>query len=226
MRKLTVKIDDRLVERVGEVIRKLGVTKKIIYKMAILHGIKMVNNGYVPIYRPERKTTLTTIEIELTDEIYNELHEEKTCLSEYVKYNTDIPPIAVSEIEEKIYKEKITLGQLVERMIEAEIKLLEETIRKREFNEENSKIFNSLMIPSAYIDEVKDIAEMSGLYEEEVYSYIIIRGISEEIQLTNFDLLGTDAELLYLIDILGLDKIKTMTLLNYMIKSNRLTWKR
>lgn len=238
MQKRTFKISQIVSETLDIVSGRFNINKATIARLAVYHGIEKIrtrtifnekigryeeNYGYLPVRDHHRKSTVD-LEIHLPEDTWTEFF------------------IAMDKIrqglEDKLIDgEPIPDGEMIELFLKIELRrfklLLDEYEEKKEeetdydnfykYNK-NEKMNIDIDIPVLLYDEMKMRQERVGIKQTQMGKYLGISACIHEHFQQDFDTIDTDADLLKEIEILGLDRLKTMTLLRYLIESNRIVW--
>lgn len=88
--------------------------------------------------------------------------------------------------------------------------------------EESEQRHVDFEIPRILLDKINHIQNRTGLKESQLYKYYLIRGMVEECINMDFDMINTDTDVNINIFALGLPHLKTMTLLNNLIRSGKM----
>lgn len=214
MYKRTFSISHILLDNLRQISSFCGINIATISRMAVYHGIERIKSGYVPI-RDNHKESKQKFEIILPEETWAEFSEAM----ESIKYQLE---------------EHIPDGEMVEMFLKIELQkfmnLYDEYEKEAEkgnyYKDKNkAKIFTNTEIPILLYDKLERKQKKLGIKQTQLVKYLLLSGSIQEYFLSEVHTIDTDADLLNEISILGLDKVKTITLVRYLIANNRIVWK-
>lgn len=238
MQKRTFKISQIVLETLDIVSKRFHINKATLARMAVYHGIERV-----------RMRKVENRETGRYEENYGYLPVRDHHLKHKIKFSITLPEetwieffVVMDKIEEGLEthmndREHIPHGEMIELFLKIELRkfklLLDEYEEKKEeetdydnfyrYNE-NETMNMDIDIPVLLYDEMKMKQERIGIKHTQMGKYLGISACIHEHFRQDFDTIDTDVDLLREIDILGLDRLKTMTLLRYLIESNRIVW--
>lgn len=214
MQKRTFTISHTLLEKLYDVSEGFHINKATLARVAVYHGMERIKNGYLPI-RNHHKKHKEKFEISLPEETWVQFG----MLMDDIEYKLD---------------EHIPDGELIEIFLEIELRKFKNMLDEYEkkLNEDNLYSFSDCKtmsinaeIPVMIYDKLQVKQEQIGIKQTQLGKYIIACGAIQEYTQQGFDTLDTDADLLDEIQILGLDRMKALTLIRYLIANNRIIWK-
>jgi len=214
MYKRTFSISHILLDNLRQISSFCGINIATISRMAVYHGIERIKNGYVPV-RDNHKKTKQKFEITLPEETWAEFSEAM----ESIKYQLE---------------EHIPDGEMVEMFLNIELQkfmnLYDEYEKEAEkgkyYNDEDkAKISANTEIPILLYDKLERKQKKLGIKQTQLAKYLLLCGGIQEYFLSEVHTINTDVDLLNEISILGLDKVKALTLIRYLIANNRIVWK-
>jgi hypothetical protein len=200
-----------VLDDVAEICKFFKITQETFFRMAVYHGIERMDNGYIPKRNYKRDVT-SKIEIELPDETWLEFDTVR----KYCESNNE------TQIEH------VPDGKLIELFIIAELRKFKNVYDDFEtYNtkHDSSKIKLEISIPSVVLSEVEDIKNNTEISDEQFVKYLFINGLISEYTIEDFSVMESDLDLLEEIEKLGLNRLKTFTLLRYLLANSRIIWK-
>lgn len=218
-------IQEETLDNLEYVCKVFKITKETFMRIAIYHGIRRMINGYRPKRLSEtgskrkQKITMPNEAWTALDNVLNKTGSKYPVgklintfinieLQQFIYY-TD--PEAYCNIYE-IYKDK------TDNMDNAE------TAKSKQDRTIKKDI--SVDIPEELFNEVCLLESFAGIRADQAWRFFLNRGLLDEHYSTQIDTIQSDEDLLEEIDILGLNRQKTFTLLSYLLKNKRITWHR
>lgn len=226
MERRTFAISEVLLFELDDISKYFNIKKTTIVRMAVCHGIerlrtKTVYNeaknkyetatGYLPV-RDHRKRVKRKYEIVLPEETWKELKD------------------VMEDVEYKL-EEHIPVGELIERFISIELrkfKNIYDEYTSAEDIENISKyttLCNEVKVPNLLYRTVEQNKQKTEIEDTELEKYLLVCGAIQEHTYQTFDTIDTDVDLLNEIDKLGLNRLKALTLIRYLLACNLITWK-
>lgn len=214
MQKRTFTISHTLLEKLYNVCEGFHINKATLARIAILHGIERVNNGYLP-RRNHHKKHKGKFEISLPEETWINFG----MMMDSIEYKLD---------------EHIPDGEMIEIFLEIELRKFVNMLDEYEKNLDENNLYSfsdcetisiSTEIPIMIYDKLQNMQNQIGIKQTQLGKYIVACGAIHEYTQHEFDTLDTDIDLLNEIQMLGLDRVKTLTLIRYLIANNRIIWK-
>lgn len=215
--KRVIAISGNLYEEVVALAQYFHIDRSTIYKMAIIHGMQQLDNDYIPKQGKKRDIT-QKIELWLPQTMWDEFYSLKDTSNEALdelntNYNCSYKPISD--------------GKLIEMFIDAEVRSLKNAKERLNPSNKTKNISIRLDINASLYDEIQLLKEEAMISDSQMYKYLLIKGLVTELLYPDVEIkfLGTDLDIYYEIQRLGLDKHKAITLLRYLIKNDRIIWK-
>lgn len=214
MVKRTFKLSYGILEKMDDISDYFHINKATLARFAIYHGIERVKNGYIPV-RDHHKKQKKKYEISLPEETWLEFFE----MMDSIRYKVE---------------EHIPDGEMIEIFLSIELRKFMNIIEYHESNVEDDTLYDlskselfevQAEIPSLLYKRLKSEQRKVGIMSTQLGKYILISGAIQEYVQQDFDTVDTDVDLLNEIDKLGLNKLKALTLIRYLIASNRIIWK-
>ena len=214
MQKRTFTISHIVLDDLHQVSEHFHINVATIARLGILHGIEKIQNGYRPI-RDHRKKIKRKFEVSLP---------EKT----WMLFENEMQRITY-EIEEHIPN-----GEMIELFIRIELQKFMLFYEEQDIQEERGVNYQlddaniisvNCEIPSLLYDKIQEKKEKISIKDTQLAKYLMTCGVIQEYGLQHFDTLETDADLLKEIQVLGLDRVKAITLIRYLIANDRIVWK-
>ncbi len=214
MRKRTFNISHIVLDNLRQISEDLNINIATLARFAILHGIERIQNGYRPT-RDHHPKIKRKFEILLPEETW-------------IKFEKLMQDVAY-QIEEHIPD-----GEMIELFIKIELQKFMYIYEEQDKLSNNGIIYKfsntdtisvDCQIPTLLYDKLIDKKEKIGIKETQLAKYVTLCGTMQEYGLQHFDTLDTDADLLKEIEKLSLDRVKTLTLIRYLIANNRIIWR-
>lgn len=214
MQKRTFSISHITLEKLYEISEVFHINKATLARIAIYHGMEKVKNGYLPV-RNHHKKHKEKYEISLPEVTWREFG------------------IMMNDIEYKLV-EHIPDGEMIEIFMEIELKKFANILDEYEKKLDADNLYSpsdyeavtiNAEIPILLFEKLQNTQESIGIKQTQLGKYITVCGAIHEYTQQEFDTIDTDLDLLNEIQVLGLDRIKTLTLIRYLIKNNRIVWK-
>ena len=231
MRKRRFSIWQITKENLGQVSDYFKINQATIARMAIIHGIDKLKDrkvfnaktkkyekmiGYRPI-EDRRKIVKTKLDISLPDETWQEF--DKIMDTVYYRDND---------------KKNVPYGKMVDLLLQIELRKFVAILDENEMLNEHGLYYSFTVkkrfdvrteMPMMLYKKIKNRKNKIGVTDTQMGKYIACCGMINEHTHCSHDTLETDADILNEIEILGLDKLKVLTLIRYMIASGRIEWK-
>ncbi len=218
MYKRTFSISHILLDNLRQISSFCGINIATISRMAVYHGIERIKNGYVPV-RDNHKKTKQKFEIILPEETWAEFSEAM----ESIKYQLEEHTPDGEMVEMFL---KIELQKFMNLYVEYEKEAEKEAEKGKYYNDKDkAEISTNTEIPRILYDKLERKQKKLGIKQTQLVKYLLLCGSIQEYFLSEIHTIDTDADLLNEISILGLDKVKTITLIRYLIANNRIVWK-
>ena len=200
-------------QRIDVICDSFCMNRSTFIKMAIYHGIEKINKGYIP-YRNHaiKKYSKKKYEIVLPEETWVEFEN------------------MMKKIEYKV-EEHIPDGEMIELFIRIEMKrarylynlfMKDDDIDDSFLFDEKYPITITATIPNIFMEKICDIEKVTGLQEININRYLVINALLQECCQEHFVTIDSDADLLKHIEMVGLDKYKTLILLRNLIQANKI----
>ena len=211
----TFSINISTCDKLAEISSDFGLTKNTIIRMAIYHGISIIDNGYIP-QRNKDNHKKKKVKVSMSDNCWKELYR-----------------IQQESIDK--WMECIPDGELISLFIDMELSKYKEIIDyeeedkthnwKIELSEgvtyaEQKKI--TITVPDKINKELHSRIDFANVSEIQFWKYIVAQGIMQEYNMMHFDMIYSDVDIIQAIEKLGLPKITTMTLLAYLRDNGRI----
>lgn len=213
------RLSKRLLEQLDFYKINFHIKMSTIIGMGIYHGIKLLQNGYYP-YRNHKLKKLEKKRVKI-------FLPEKT----WIEFDNAMEHVVEKRKEKKIEVESIPDGELVEMFIRMELK------KYIDFFEIN-KVYNgsemfyipypkkirtmTVDLPDILYDELDNELKYTGLDSKDIYRYYLLRSLCQEVDNNRCEMIDSDADLIKYIDELGLNRLKTMTLIKNLMKSGKI----
>ena len=183
--------------------------KKTIYRMSIYHGIESIKKGFLPEKRkmlPDDSQHAQHVDIPLSREMNKEI--EDILLGEYYRKN------------------KITKTALIEQFVVMEINRLnaqfinsidsDDTIN----SDDKDTIHIRIEVPKIIKENIRDLADKINIADNQLYKYLLLTGYFRCIDETLIEAFVFDSDVDIILDKLGIEQTKAVTLLQYFTYSN------
>jgi hypothetical protein len=205
----TISIAETSMNDLSEISQIFHITKSTLIKISIEHGLKRLQHGYLPL-RDKRKKRKNKIKITLPD-------------AEWIKFQK-----AKNDLKWKL-RNPITDNELITIFIEIEMSSFMQYIKQAERNPSyslyNSKeITGTFDVPEHIYAKLKQIQNNTGVLDSQIWKYMLASAFTQEYLFKDIKSITTDLDLLEEIEQLGLNRVKTFTLLKYLIANNRIIW--
>lgn len=214
MIKRTFKLSYGILEKMDDISDYFHINKATLARYAVYHGIERVKNGYIPV-RDHHKKQKKKYEISLPEETWFEFLE------------------MMNSIQYKV-EEHIPDGEMIEIFLKIELRKFVNIIEHHESNVGDDTLYDlsesesfevQTEIPLLLYKKLKSEQRKLGIMSTQLGKYVLTSGAIQEYVQQDFDTIDTDVDLLNEIDKLGLNKLKALTLIRYLIASNRIIWK-
>ena len=212
--KRVISISGILHDDVTDLAKSFHIDQATIYKMAIIHGIKQLDNKYIPKENKKRDIT-QQVEICLPQRIWDDFDSLKQSAAEELEQLNKESNCKYPSVPE---------GKLIELFINSEVRNLKRAKKHLNTSDETTNISVRLDISKCLYDELQFFKEDANLSNSQMYKYLLVNGFISVCSTPDFNLLETDTDLYNEIKKLGLSWLKTITLLQYLLQSNRITW--
>lgn len=183
--------------------------KETIYRMSIYHGIESIKKGFLPEKRkmlPDDSQHAQHVDIPLSREMNKEI--EDILAEKYCRDN------------------KITKTALIEQFVVMEINRLNaqfiDSINSDDtINSDDKTTINiRIEVPKIIKENILDLADKINIADNQLYKYLLLTGYFRCIDETLIEAFVFDSDVDIILDKLGIEQTKAVTLLQYFTYSN------
>lgn len=216
MQVLTVSLSEQLVTDLGVLCDSYKIDIATFIRMAIYHGIRNIDRGYIPVRKKRKKTK--KYRIKLPNETLNAL--EKAINK--IKWTS----------EKTTHQEReFPSGELIEIFILMEIRgfsdlysyyYSNDMVDESKLFDEHEKIDIHATLPKIFYNKIQEIKDVTGLLETKICNYLIMNTFFDECCHINPKVIVDDSDMINYANELGLNYLKLIMFLNAMVKSNKI----
>lgn len=211
----TLSISENTYNNLKEVTSQFSLSEATIIRTAIYHGIFRLENGYIPIrdhtYKRKKRKAIS-----LPPNTWDSIENHRKKLNETLKRDSHL---------KKLKLESIPIGELINILIDIELKpFVDYQKESQEYKSLNKTIYIKVDIPQHLYKKINTEVYHAGINHTQAFNYYLYKGLIDEYLSLNNHFTLNDFDVLNEIRYLNLDPNKVMTLLGYLIKSNRIKW--